>query len=140
MIQKNEREFNVICERFGLFGRAERTLEEIGNDLKVTRERVRQIEAKALRKLKTPEIRSLLYDLKDDQKDFWDYKNNYYYLNHSIHRTQCNQTLILCFLKLRDTDHAPNHCDTSQKKTYPVFSLNAKNNQSSKSDYQGNQQ
>ena len=47
-----EREQFVIVERFGLGGRKKKTLQEIGELLDVTRERVRQIESKALQKLK----------------------------------------------------------------------------------------
>jgi RNA polymerase primary sigma factor len=46
------REAAVIRMRFGIGQKTDRTLEEIGNDFKVTRERVRQIEAKALAKLR----------------------------------------------------------------------------------------
>jgi len=46
------REISVIRERFGLNGRHERTLEQIGQRFGVTRERIRQIEAGALRKLR----------------------------------------------------------------------------------------
>ena len=48
------REKNIIIERFGLYGKKAETLEEIGIEMGVTRERVRQIEIKALRKLKNP--------------------------------------------------------------------------------------
>lgn len=47
-------EKNVITRRFGLNGGREETLEEIGNSYNITRERVRQIEQVALRKLKQP--------------------------------------------------------------------------------------
>ena len=47
----SEREIEVICDRFGLFGRQTLTLEQIGKKHKVTRERIRQIERTALRKL-----------------------------------------------------------------------------------------
>jgi len=47
-----ERESKVIQMRFGLKDGKEHTLEEIGRELKVTRERIRQIESKALKKLK----------------------------------------------------------------------------------------
>ena len=49
-----ERERQVIVLRFGLEDGHPRTLEEVGREFKVTRERIRQIEAKALRKLKNP--------------------------------------------------------------------------------------
>ena len=48
-----EREKKVICLRYGLDGGKSYTLEEVGEIFKVTRERIRQIEAKALRKLRT---------------------------------------------------------------------------------------
>ncbi len=48
----DQREIAVIRERFGLNGRSERTLEQIGQRFGVTRERIRQIEAGALRKLR----------------------------------------------------------------------------------------
>src|SRR6266478_4946526 len=49
-----ERERRILEMRFGLVDGYERTLEEIGKQYKVTRERIRQIEAKALRKLRHP--------------------------------------------------------------------------------------
>jgi len=49
-----EREAKVLKMRFGLGDGNEHTLEEVGQKFKVTRERIRQIEAKALRKLKHP--------------------------------------------------------------------------------------
>ncbi len=49
-----ERERQVIVLRFGLNDGHPRTLEEVGKEFNVTRERIRQIEAKALRKLKNP--------------------------------------------------------------------------------------
>jgi RNA polymerase primary sigma factor len=48
------REARVLQMRFGIGERAKHTLEEVGNDFDVTRERIRQIEAKALRKLRHP--------------------------------------------------------------------------------------
>ena len=49
-----ERERKIVEMRFGLADGYERTLEEIGKQYKVTRERIRQIEAKALRKMRHP--------------------------------------------------------------------------------------
>ena len=46
------REREVIVLRFGLKDNTPRTLEEVGREFNVTRERIRQIEAKALRKIK----------------------------------------------------------------------------------------
>jgi RNA polymerase primary sigma factor len=48
------REEKVLRMRFGIGGKSEHTLEEVGQDFAVTRERIRQIEAKALRKLQHP--------------------------------------------------------------------------------------
>ena len=50
----NEREKRVLQLRFGLEDGRSRTLEEVGREFGVTRERIRQIEAKALRKLRHP--------------------------------------------------------------------------------------
>ncbi len=49
-----DREREVIEQRFGLRDGSPRTLEEVGRQFSVTRERIRQIEAKALRKLRHP--------------------------------------------------------------------------------------
>ena len=48
------REARVLRMRFGVGERSDHTLEEVGQDFEVTRERIRQIEAKALRKLRHP--------------------------------------------------------------------------------------
>ena len=48
------RETLVITQRFGLDGAGERTLEEVAQAYAVSRERIRQVEAKAMRKLRHP--------------------------------------------------------------------------------------
>ena len=59
------REKKVLRLRFGLDDGRARTLEEVGQSFGVTRERIRQIEAKALKKLRSPKHRKKLqgYDL-----------------------------------------------------------------------------
>ena len=58
----SDREARVLKLRFGLEGNKQMTLEEVGKVFGVTRERIRQIEAKALRKLKHPSRRKKLQD------------------------------------------------------------------------------
>ena len=60
-----EREQKVLCLRFGLEDGRARTLEEVGKEFVVTRERIRQIEAKALRKLRHPSRSRKLKDYLD---------------------------------------------------------------------------
>ncbi len=61
-----EREQKVLKLRFGLNDGRPRTLEEVGKEFNVTRERIRQIEAKALRKLRHPSRSKKLKDYLDD--------------------------------------------------------------------------
>jgi len=60
-----DREEKVLRLRFGLYDGRTRTLEEVGKEFNVTRERIRQIEAKALRKLKHPTRSKRLKDFFD---------------------------------------------------------------------------
>ena len=63
-----DREEKVIRLRFGLEDGRTRTLEEVGKEFDVTRERIRQIEAKALRKLKNPTKSKRLKEFLEDRK------------------------------------------------------------------------
>jgi RNA polymerase primary sigma factor len=67
------REERVIKMRFGLEDGTEHTLEEVGQNFAVTRERIRQIEAKALRKLRHPSrsrrLRAFLTDVQTDREN-----------------------------------------------------------------------
>jgi RNA polymerase primary sigma factor len=58
----SSRERDVIMMRFGMIDERPRTLEEVGREFNVTRERIRQIEAKALRKLRHPSRAKTLKD------------------------------------------------------------------------------
>ena len=62
----SEREAKVLRLRFGLDDGRARTLEEVGKEFDVTRERIRQIEAKALRKLRHPSRSQKLKDYLED--------------------------------------------------------------------------
>jgi RNA polymerase primary sigma factor len=53
LLRLSPRMRHVLCRRFGLDGQAPQTLEEVGSDLGITRERVRQLESRALRELRT---------------------------------------------------------------------------------------
>ena len=59
------REEQVLKLRFGLMDGRPRTLEEVGKEFHITRERIRQIEAKALRKLRHPSRSKRLKDYLD---------------------------------------------------------------------------
>ena len=67
------REKYVITRRYGFDGEGERTYEEIANEFDVTREKIRQIEAKALRRLRHPsrsrELHDLLHSINDLDMD-----------------------------------------------------------------------
>ena len=65
LLTLTEREEKVIRLRFGLEDGKARTLEEVGKEFNVTRERIRQIEAKALRKLRHPSRSRKLKDYLD---------------------------------------------------------------------------
>ena len=60
-----DRESHVLRQRYGLVDGKPRTLEEIGQGLHVTRERVRQIESRALQKLRSPQAIGRLADYKE---------------------------------------------------------------------------
>ena len=58
----SEREAKIISLRFGIDSGYPRTLEEVGKMFNVTRERVRQIESAAIRKLRSPDFQERLRD------------------------------------------------------------------------------
>jgi len=62
------REEQVLKMRFGIGERSNHTLEEVGQDFEVTRERIRQIEAKALRKLRHPSRSRMLRGFIEDEE------------------------------------------------------------------------
>jgi RNA polymerase primary sigma factor len=62
------REEKVLRMRFGIGARSDHTLEEVGQDFSVTRERIRQIEAKALRKLRHPSRSKVLVGFSDSDE------------------------------------------------------------------------
>lgn len=64
-----QREREILYKRFGFDGHP-RTLQEVANDYGVTRERVRQIEAKALRKLRTRKVANVVVDYTDNPDIF----------------------------------------------------------------------
>ena len=74
-----EREEKVLRLRFGLDDGRSQSLEEVGQAFKVTRERVRQIEAKGLRKLRHPirrkKVEGYLYDIPSDEKVYIEKSN-----------------------------------------------------------------
>lgn len=67
------RESDVLKRRFGIGYTKTYTLEEIGNIYGITRERIRQIEARAIKRLQNPNIKSILYGYTDD----YDIENPY---------------------------------------------------------------
>ncbi len=69
------REEKVLRMRFGIGEKSDHTLEEVGQDFEVTRERIRQIEAKALRKLRHPSRAKKLFAF-SNSSDFLDKKKN----------------------------------------------------------------
>lgn len=58
----SEREQQVLVMRFGLLGEAQKTLDELGRHFNVSKERIRQIEIKALEKLRNPEKRKMFQE------------------------------------------------------------------------------
>ena len=63
----NDREKQVVRMRFGLDGGQPQTLEEVGKEFGVTRERIRQIESKTLAKLRHPHRSQKLRDYLDGE-------------------------------------------------------------------------
>ena len=64
------REEKVLKMRFGIDVASEHTLEEVGKDFGVTRERIRQIEVKALKKLRHPTRRTVLQSFLEQEYEF----------------------------------------------------------------------
>merc|ERR1712118_143200 len=58
----SERERKIITLRYGVLRNRQMTLEQIGSEFSVTGERIRQIESRALRKLRQPERHSIVVD------------------------------------------------------------------------------
>jgi RNA polymerase sigma factor (sigma-70 family) len=63
LLALDQREREVIRLRFGLCGGQTHTLEEVGDHFNLTRERIRQIEARALSKLRHPALEGNAHDL-----------------------------------------------------------------------------
>lgn len=62
----NDREYGVMVDRFGLENGSPMTLEQVGQIYGVTRERIRQIESKVIRKLRLPSRMKIFRDLKEE--------------------------------------------------------------------------
>ena len=76
-----ERERNILVERFGLATGNGKTLEEVGSHYDVTRERIRQIQAKALRRLRGPKGKKLKEYIDDTSSCYSNGKNKPLFIN-----------------------------------------------------------
>ncbi len=82
----NEREETVIRMRFGLNDeKSEYDLEEIGKTLKISRERVRQIESSAIKKLKHPKVSRVLKSYHDTYNDEGRFDRTFIYTKDTVH-------------------------------------------------------
>jgi RNA polymerase primary sigma factor len=72
----DEKERQIVIMRFGLDDGRIKTLKEIGETFDISRERVRQIETKALSKLKHPSRTRYLMAWKEDREEVFDDENN----------------------------------------------------------------
>lgn len=73
LVEFSPREQKVMEMRYGLLDGVEYTLNQVGEKFDITRERVRQIEAKVLRKLRQPKNQRLLKDYAPDRSDYSSY-------------------------------------------------------------------
>ncbi len=105
-----DREENVLRLRFGLDDGKMRTLEDVGKVFNVTRERIRQIEAKALRKLPDPEIHNTVFPISG---------RNHHKIKKIIakYKTWCFLCLFETISKLKLSINIPNDKNTEELNT-----------------------
>lgn len=73
----DERQKNILERRFGLKGDKRETLEEIGRDFNITRERIRQIERKAIEKIKKQTDKNLFQNVSVKIKNFLNFQGGF---------------------------------------------------------------
>src|SRR5690554_2790273 len=117
------REAKVLRMRFGIDMNTDHTLEEVGKQFDVTRERIRQIEAKALRKLRHPtrsdHLRSFLDDLVDSSARTPGTRRAFLFPDPARYALFCTQRFDFAY----SASYAPRTGDNNNKRTQPCRSM-----------------
>jgi DNA-binding CsgD family transcriptional regulator len=99
------REAKVLRMRFGIDMNTDHTLEEVGKQFDVTRERIRQIEAKALRKLRHPSRSEVLRSFLDDPLVVGSSPSWPTISHPTPHPSYCRRLLAICFQQRLHLSH-----------------------------------